>query len=150
MKKIIFITFLFLSLAQQARAEKQGVDDLSLMKQVIEYAATADVYGAFCDKPSSLADGFMGKFNRSVKEKNDLLALKLKYGQETKAKLEKDGLTCKNLDFMMQRYEIMRKLKDASYLLNGVDPSTLPQQNIPDLEGLMPARDPKKLQPQDL
>ena len=140
-KHIYFIAILLMPFDAMAE-EKPELDEFTLMKQAVEYSTKADVYNAHCKKESSLADSFIEKFEekRGIKgsKKSILMALQAKQRKETLDKVK--GVDCKDLDFMMKRLEIMRHLKDVSYILNGVDPSTIPEDNIPDLEGLLPPK----------
>jgi len=140
-KHIYFIAILLMPLNAMAE-EKPKIDEFMLMKQAVEYSTKADVYNAHCKKESSLADSFIEKFEekRGIKgsKKSILMVLQAKQRKETLDKVK--GVDCKDLEFMMKRLEIMRHLKDVSYILNGVDPSTIPEDNIPDLEGLLPAK----------
>jgi len=140
-KHIYFIAILLMPFNAMAE-EKPKLDEFTLMKQAVEYSTKADVYNAHCKKESSLADSFIEKFEekRGIKgsKKSILIALQDKQRKETLDKVK--GVDCKDLEFMMKRLEIMRHLKDVSYILNGVDPSTIPEDNIPDLEGLLPPK----------
>ncbi len=122
--------------------DKLEIDEFTLMKQAVEYSTKADVYNAHCDKPSSLTDDFIKKFEEkrglNPKSKSILLDMQSEYKKETRDKIK--GADCRDIEFMLKRLEIMRHLKDISYLLNGADPSTIPKDNIPNLEGLLPPK----------
>ena len=140
-KHIYFIAILLMPFNAMAE-EKPKLDEFTLMKQAVEYSTKADVYNAHCKKESSLADSFIEKFEEKRglkgKKKATILGLQKKYKEETQAIVK--GVDCKDIEFMLKRLEIMRHLKDVSYILNGVDPSTIPEDNIPDLEGLLPPK----------
>ncbi len=119
---------------------QEGKPDL--MEQAVEYGAKADAYNAHCDKESHLADSFIEKFIEkrgiSSDKAQNLRDLRDKEAKATRFALAKDAKTCKDLEFMMVRLDVMRKLKDISYLLNGVDPATLPEDQFPNIEELLP------------
>lgn len=133
--------------------EQTDADEYELMKQAVQYSAEADAQSAYCDKESTMADDFIEKFeqkrNLTPAHKKELYILKDKNFNAVKDELTKEKTDCKDLKFMVKRLELMKKLKDVSYILNGVDPSTLPETNIPNLEELMPPRsvDPSTLDP---
>lgn len=117
-------------------------DDLQLMNQAVGFAAQADTYNVYCGKESNLAQDFIDKFkdNKRASEKElDLLAhVKDKNVQKTQDLIKTDGKGCKDIEFMLARLQVMRALKDVSYLLNGVKKEDIPQDNIPELEQLLP------------
>ena len=128
-------------------------DEYTLMKQAVQYSAEADAQSAYCDKESTMADDFIKKFeekrNLTPAHKKELHALRDKDFNAATEELTKAKTDCKDLKFMVKRLELMKKLKNVSYILNGVDPSTLPEPDMPNLEELMPPRtvDPATLDP---
>ncbi|MCK5374572.1 MAG: hypothetical protein KAJ40_04755 [Alphaproteobacteria bacterium] len=129
--------------AQDAQKDDIPVvtDTYSLMRQAVEYATKADAYNAYCSEPSSMASNFLDKFGQSqditLEQKAALTLLMEQVVQNFSQWLGKDRPSCTDLEFMMGRLEVMSKLKDVSYLLNGVDPATLPEDNIPELKDLI-------------
>ena len=119
-------------------------DRYTQMKQAVEYATKGDAYNAYCDKPSSMASDYLDRFFKeeglTPQQKEALADVMEKEVRDFLAWLQKDQPSCEDLEFMMGRIEIMRKLRDVSYLLNGVDPATLPPDNIPELKDLLPSR----------
>ncbi len=144
MKKICTLLCVFALFLPIAAKAKPNADEFELMKQAIEHSAQADVYNAHCDKNSTLADDFIQKFENkrgiTDTQKSRLTAIKQQNVAMAQKVIEGASEGCKSLDFMMKRIDVMRKLKDVSYLLNGVDPATLPPDNIPNLEDLLPPR----------
>ena len=128
-------------------------DEYELMKQAVQYSAEADAYSVYCEKESTLADDFIEKFeekrNLTPVHKKELHALRDENFNVVREELTEAETDCKDLKFMVKRLELMKKLKDVSYILNGVDPSTLPEPDMPNLEELMPPRsvDPNTLDP---
>ncbi len=123
-----------------------------LMARAVINATQADVYNQFCEKESAIADQFLEKFKAMEtvpeKEYNALVTLRDKNITDTNRKIKESGRSCKDVEIMISRLQIMRELKDVSYLLNGVDPATLPPDPMPDLETLLPARsDPMPVLP---
>tara|TARA_R110001592_G_scaffold20926_22_gene84846 strand:- start:2338 stop:2889 length:552 start_codon:yes stop_codon:yes gene_type:complete len=156
MKKILtllYLVALFLPAAAHAKVDVHA-DEFGLMKQAVELSAKADVYNAYCNKSSSFADDFIEKFEEAKglgKGKvTTLRNLQAKSAKETAEALKSKNAQCKDLEFMMQRLEVMRDLKDVSYLLNGVDPSTLPQLDMPDIKALLPPKSDPSLIGQEL
>lgn len=128
-------------------------DEYTLMKQAVQYSAQADAHSIYCEKESTLADDFIEKFeekrNLTPAHKKELDALREKTFNTATEELAAAETDCKDLKFMVKRLELMKKLKNVSYILNGVDPSTLPEPDMPNLEELMPLRsvDPTALDP---
>lgn len=116
--------------------------DLDLKQQAIMYASQADALNIYCEKESRLADDLIKKFGADDQvEAQELGRLKkLKEVGYTAAyeTLKKDLPKCKDVNFMMSRLALMRKLRDVSYRLNGIDPETVPQPQMPALEDLLP------------
>ena len=143
MKRLLVLLVSCVGLAGQAYAQGEETPDrFTLMKQAVKYATKADSYSAYCsDEPSSMASNYLDSFfleaGVTIAQKDELASIMEKEVQSFLARLKEDKPSCSDLEFMMGRLEIMRKLKDVSYLLNGVDPATLPPDNIPNLEDLM-------------
>ncbi len=130
--------------AGQAFAQEavEPIDPMDLMKDAVKYATKADAYNAYCsEEPSSMASDYLDQFflkeSVTIAQKDELASVMEKEVQAFLDKIQKEQPKCDDLEFMMGRLEVMRKLKDASYLLNGVDPATLPKDNIPELEDLI-------------
>ena len=123
---------------------QEVLDDFALKKKAVVYAAQADAYGAHCQKESDLAQGFIVRFREekalTKAQDDDLSKVSLDNKNETISNLNKMGADCKDIEFMLKRLEIMRMLKDVSYLLNGVAPEDIPKDNIPALDELMPPK----------
>lgn len=132
---------LFILVFMATPCHAQEADRYVLMKQAVEYSTKADAYNAYCDEPSSLSSAFLDRFDvqddLSVEQKGELVSIMEDTVQKFVRWFKKDSPDCKALNFMMGRLEVMRKLKDVSYLLNGVDLSSLPPDNIPELKDLM-------------
>jgi len=108
----------------------------------VHYAAQADAYATYCEKETTLSDGFIEKFkekrglsDQQLKGLNTLKTVRKTETFDALQELEKD---CKDTEFMLARLELMKSLKDVSYQLNGVDPETLPEPDLPSLEELLP------------
>lgn len=116
--------------------------DILLMESAVRHSSQADAYNIYCDKESDLAGGFIEQLyeNRDLSNEQwkSLLAIKAEILDLTSASLKEKGQDCKALEFMMPRLEVMQKLKDVSYLLNGINPKTLPAPNAPNIEDLLP------------
>ncbi len=130
--------------------------DFELMAKAVIYATQADAYNQYCEKESEMALHFLEKFktvkSTSEKEYNALETLYKNNKDETNRILNEKKTECKDVEFMIKRLTIMRQLKNISYMLNGVDPSTLPSDMMPELEGLLPPRPalPESKNPLDL
>ena len=151
MNKVIGVLFLIaglVALAEPLHAQEQQVpdDSFTLMKRAVEYATKADAYNAYCSDPSSMASDYLDHFYTeegvTTRQKEELAGVMEKEAQDFLAWLKKDEPVCTDLEFMMRHLEVMRKLRDVSYRLNGVDPATLPQDDIdiPNLDDLLPQR----------
>jgi hypothetical protein len=121
-----------------------------LAKKAIELSGTVDAYGTYCEKPTTFADDFMKRFKdtklNQVKVK-ELESIQKKNYDTSLSGLKKEKKDCKDINLLLKRLEIMRALKDVSYELNGIDPSTV-KDNIPSLEVLAP--DAPIASPQDV
>lgn len=141
-KNIFIVVFCLVSSAVYADADDPS--DFELMARAVIFATQADAYNAHCGKESALAADFLDIFNEkegvSEEERTALNTLHQTNKDDTIRNLEAEQKSCKDVQFMLKRLTIMRELKDASYRLNGVDPETLPQDFIPELEGLLPPR----------
>ncbi len=118
-------------------------DEPLLMIRSVLLSAKADAYAAYCDKETALAKGFIAQFHdkRGLTEDQVSKFESLRSGihGSTLKTLEDEGKDCQDLGLMMARFDVMQKLKDVSYLLNGIDPETLPKNpDIPNLEDLLP------------
>lgn len=138
MKRILLLSLLVPTLAFAA----DQPNDYDLMKKAVAYSAKADAYNVYCDKDSNLALRFIDKFveKRNISEEHqaELHAINDSELKAIKDELQEEKPTCKNLDFMMKRFQVMRELKDVSYLLNGIDPKTAEDPDIPNIEDLLP------------
>jgi len=152
MKKLLVLLMMLAGFAGQSFAQDavldKKTDKLSLMKNAVKYATKADAYSAYCsDKPSSLASDYLDQFylkkSVTIAQKDELASVMEQEVQAFVEMLQKDQPSCKDMEFMMGRLKVMRKLKDVSYLLNGIDPTTLPPDNIPELEQLILSKDPE-------
>ncbi|MGH1457180.1 MAG: hypothetical protein ACRBDI_10395 [Alphaproteobacteria bacterium] len=118
--------------------------EFEMMARAVIYATQADSYNLFCEKDSDIAEKFLSKFkdmkDLSENEYAALVTLRDKNKIDTARKLKEGGKACSDVEFMLSRLQVMRELKDVSYLLNGVDPATLPPDTMPDLETLLPPR----------
>lgn len=116
-------------------------DEPSLHAQAVFFAAQADAYNVYCDEEAGLAQQFIDRFTeqKTVAE-SDILALEAlrahTQAEDVKV-LQAAGLECNETRFMLAKLQVMRELKDVSYRLNGIDPATLDEPDIPALEDLM-------------
>lgn len=142
MRILIFVFVLLFS--SQAKAEKplKELSYFEVMQRSVSVAAKSDAYGDYCARPSQMAQTLTALFLK--KEKIDaeqakvFKALGEKTYQETKATLEAQALDCGMIDVTMQRYEIMRELKNLSYMLNGVKAQDIPADPpIPSMETMV-------------
>ena len=130
-----------------ALAQNNGMptDDFTLMTQAVQYASQADAQNTYCKKESRLSIDFIEKFrdklNLSKKHQQTLYNLQQKITDETTEILNRTMPDCRDINFTMERFNIMQKLKDVSYRLNGVDPKTVPGPEILDIERLLQAQE---------
>lgn len=116
----------------------------NLKTQAVTLAARTDAHNMYCDKKSTLTTDFINKFIETeqinTEETTRLRALHQLEYNKTITHLKQDAKPCEDLEFMLKRLQIMRKLKDISYQLNGVKKQDIPPDNIPDIDGLLPPR----------
>lgn len=122
----------------------EGKDEFELMTRAVAYSSVSDANNFYCEKHSDLANSFISKFVETKKvsevEAETLRGLREQQYNKRLSSLKADEKSCEDLEFMMIRLDIMRKLKDVSYRLNGVAEEDIPKDNLPDLEYLMPPK----------
>ena len=137
MRYFMVLSLLLLPLSTLAQ---ETVEQSTLMKDAIFYAAQADAYNMHCKKDSSLADDFIRKFEKeremSEEQVVTLKTMQTQIFKETQDMLNADNADCKDINFMMARLDVMEKLKDISYRINGVDLETVPQDTPPEMQEL--------------
>lgn len=135
---VFAVVFALVSFDVRAQVVDSGY---SLKKKAIVLSARADSYAAFCEKESAMSDGYLARFREdkdvSEEQVTELASLLQTEKTQTMALLKSEGRGCKDLEFMLKKLEIMRELKDVSYLLNGVAEEDIPKDNIPNLDDLM-------------
>ncbi len=148
MKRIIFslIFSAFFIGGSLSFAEGKVKGDAELMIEAVVYGAQADAFGVHCGDEATFADRFIQKFSerKDATEKVIAYLIELQLDNFTKMSkvLESSEKDCKDLEVMMRRLEVMQKLKEVSYLLNGVDPKDIPKNDLlPELEGMLPNGD---------
>lgn len=130
MKKILLTSAALCLISFPAMADEQKPLDPDLMHDAVQLAAQVDVYNAYCEKESVLADGFIERFEQrglAGGQKEKLVSLKEVVVEALSADLAERKPDCKKVDFLLERLKAMRVLKAVSFALNGVDPSTLPE-----------------------
>lgn len=141
--KTVFLILPLLCFPLIAYAQ-EAENDSELMSKAVTYAAQSDAYNLYCENETALAQKFIDKLvvakRASEEQEKTLIYLMDKNKSETYQNLKNEGGECKNVEFMLKRLEIMRALKNISYLLNGVAPEDIPEDNIPNIEDLMPPR----------
>ena len=157
MMKIFLFTCMALAgftgqaLAQGAVAEQQ-VDHMALMKTAVKYATIADAYNAYCsESPSTMASNYLDQFylreDVTIVQKDELAGVMETEVNKFLANLQQNQPSCEDVEFMLGRLDAMRKLKDVSYLLNGVDPATIPDDDASELRDLLLSHDKKQSEP---
>ncbi len=145
MKQIVITFLLFIVMALPAHAIDLETENPSmdvLMQRAVYYGAQADAFAHFCDRAGTMGDAFIQLFvskkNISDDHKKSLLNIQKEAYDVQLKELEQQGVSCKMIDVALKRYEVMRHLKNTSYLLNGVAPKDIPKDpEIPDLEGFL-------------
>lgn len=118
--------------------------DFTLAEQAATLSAKVDSYAAYCGQESDLSKSFMDKFSEadfSKKQKKQLQDSAKKTREETDVSLKEKTTDCKDIAFMVERFQLMRELKNVSYRLNGIDPATIPEktpEGMPDPAALFP------------
>ncbi len=146
------ITFPPQGYAQEQQAPSKAEEHINLMKRAVKFATKADAYNAYCsESPSTLASNYLDQFyldeSVSIAQKDELATVMEKEVKVFVELIQKDKPSCENVDFMLGRLEAMRELKNVSYLLNGIDPATIPEDNIPELKELLLSHDAKEPMP---
>ncbi len=122
-------------------AQEEETDPWLLMQDAVKYSAQADAYGIYCEKEAVLAAGFIKKFEEqgrlSEEEVQELTDIKIKSFKETYDTLKTNAQECKEINFMTAWVDVMKQLKDVSYLINGVDPETVPKKMPPEIGELL-------------
>lgn len=145
----VLLTFIFLAISAVAHASTPL--DYDLAKKAVGLAGQVDAYGVYCEKPTSFGDDFIKRFKDSKLEKARIQELSAIIGEAKKTtltNLKSDKKSCKDLEFMMKQYDLMRSLKLSVYELNGVDPATV-KDDIPALELLLPPKSGQSLTASD-
>lgn len=144
MKRILFslIFSVFLIGGSFSFAEEKVKSDAELMIEAVVYGAQADAFSAHCGDEPTFAGRFIQKFSERKDATEKVIAYLVELQQENFIKmskvLESSEKGCKDLEVMMRRLEVMQKLKETSYLLNGVDPKDIPKNDLlPELEGML-------------
>ncbi len=142
--KLFFIPVLLFVLSAAPVFAEEVTSGFALKEKAVAYAAQVDAYGLYCEKEATLADHFLTRFREgkvlTVAQDKRLVAVRDKNKNDTSLKLKADAKECDDLEFMLKKLEIMRGLKDVSYLLNGVAQEDIPKDNIPALEALLPPK----------
>lgn len=151
MKRITALAIYFATTFTVGQVLAQEQNRFEIMKQTVNYATKADSYNAYCNEPSSMASDYLDRFYNdevlSMSQKNELVGVMEEQVQNFLKWLKEKEPNCNDVAFMMGRLEVMRKLKDVSYIINGVDPASLPPDNIPELEKLLPQATSQNITP---
>ncbi len=140
--------FVFPVAAQEPVNEEQ--DEKLLMIKSIILSGRADAHNIHCEKETGIANSFINTFQEKRGLTDDLAkqykALSDKVQEQTLKAIGELDKPCSDLDMMMLQLEVMKDLRNVSYLLNGIDPKSVPMNaDMPNLEDLLPAPSPETL-----
>ncbi len=145
MKQIIYSIFLSIGVmvSSPAFSEVPSKSDAELMVGTVVYGAQADAFSVHCEQDATFAQRFIVKFSAREDATDDVVQYLQQIQRDNFGKmlgaLKESEKPCKDIEVMLKRLDVMQKLKEVSYLLNGVDPKDIPKSNvIPELKELMP------------
>lgn len=101
-----------------------AVEDIPVLEKTVGIASMADAYNAYCKKPTELSQEFINKFVTQDMPEGRVLGLKeIKdvFFTQTMAELNERQADCEVIDFMMERYDIMKQLRALSYEVQGME-----------------------------
>ncbi|MCB1783673.1 MAG: hypothetical protein KDI13_06715 [Alphaproteobacteria bacterium] len=123
-------------------------DDIPVLEKTIGLAAAADGYNSYCGASTDMSGDLLAKFagaDMPQERKDGLVEVKKVFYEQTLEDLKAQKADCKSIDFMMDRFALMRQLRAVTYALNGQEPP--PEK--PFLDGISP-EDALKLMPSGL
>lgn len=114
----------------------------SLEEQAVILAAKSDAMNMACGKETQLAVAYVKKFVEKGVEGQEIARLE-QIGISTleeRVKMIVDAkASCKDSNFLLERFRVMRELRAVSYRLQGVDPESVPSSaDFSEIEKLMP------------
>lgn len=117
----------------------------SLEEQAVILAAKSDAMNMTCGKDTQLAVAYLKKFAEKGIALSELKRLE-QLGVvtlEQRVQILVDAKTpCKDSDFLLERFRVMKELRAVSYRLQGVDPNTVPSAaDFSEIEKLLPKDD---------
>ncbi len=135
-------------MAQEPVTEEQ--DEKLLMIKSVILSSQADAHNEHCEKETDMAGNFIRTFQKkrglTEDEAKQYHALSDKVHKQAMEHIKDVNKPCSDLDMMMMQLEVMKDLRNVSYLLNGIDPKSVPMNaDLPNLEDLLPAPSPDSL-----
>ncbi len=122
--RIIFVTLLLMA-PLPAIAQEQTVDvdaQFKLLVDAIETAAQVDAYNGYCDKDTQISADLVKRVEMAglIEEGDDALR---NFQQEHyiyfAQGLKDKGADCKNVDFLLEKLEVFKKMKHIMGVING-------------------------------
>lgn len=117
----------------------------SLEEKAVILASKTDAMNMVCGKDTQLAVSYVRRFAEQggdIKEVKRLENIGITALEERVRMIIDDKTSCKDSNFLLERFRIMRELRSVSYLLVGVDPKSVPSAgDFSEIEKLMSGGD---------
>lgn len=114
----------------------------SLEEKAVILASKTDAMNMVCGKDTQLAISYVRRFAEQgvdVKEVKRLENVGITALEERVKMIVDDQTSCKDSNFLLERFRVMRELRAVSYQLKGIDPSSIPSAgDFSEIEKLLP------------
>lgn len=119
--------------------------DATLQEKAVILASKTDAMNMLCGKDTQLAIAYVRRFGEEgmdIKELKRLENSGIAALEERVKMVVEDQTSCKDSNFLLERFRIMRELRSVSYLLIGVDPKSIPSAgDFSNMEELLSPKD---------
>lgn len=110
-------------------------------EQAVILAAKSDAMNMLCGKETQMAVAYIKKFaekGMDIEEVKRLEQVGISVLEERIKIVMADKTKCKDSNFLLERFKVMKELRAVSYLLAGIDPKTVPSAaDFPEIEKLL-------------
>lgn len=118
----------------------------SLEVQAIQLAAIGDAFNMNCNKETQITAAYLKKFiqnGMAAEQIKQLEEIGVYYFETTVKNVVEGKRECVEVALLLERFQIMRKLRNVSYRLEGVDPASVPSEvDFSGIEALIPSGEP--------